>query len=189
MTPSNDTALLLMDLQKVIVERFGGSAELLAGVQSAIRTARRADVPVIYVRLVFRNGYPEVDDNNPIFRGIKESGRFNENDEDVVFPDEIAPGPDDIVVTKKRISAFAGSDLAYVLASLGVRELVMGGVATSGVVLSTLRQASDLDFRAVVLRDACGDLDAEVHRVLLDRVFPRQAEVMTTAEWAARRAP
>ena len=51
--------------------------------------------------------------------------------------------------------------------------------------LSTLRQAADLDYRLTVLADGCLDGDPEVHQVLLGKVFPRQAEVTTVAEWAA----
>ena len=87
------------------------------------------------------------------------------------------------MVVKKRVSAFAGSDLDVVLRSLGVTHLVLCGIATSGVVLSTLRQAADLDFALTVLRDGCADRDPEVHRVLLEKVFPRQADVVTTDEW------
>jgi nicotinamidase-related amidase len=53
------------------------------------------------------------------------------------------------------------------------------------VVLSTLRYAADLDFRLSVLADCCGDGDAEVHRVLLEKVFPRQATVLNVADWCA----
>ena len=56
------------------------------------------------------------------------------------------------------------------------------------MVLSTLREAADRDFDLVVLADACGETDAEVHRVLTEKVFPRQAEVLTVADWAARLA-
>jgi nicotinamidase-related amidase len=52
------------------------------------------------------------------------------------------------------------------------------------VVLSTLRQAADLDYGLVVLSDGCLDADPEVHRVLTEKIFPRQAEVVTVAEWA-----
>jgi nicotinamidase-related amidase len=92
------------------------------------------------------------------------------------------------VVTKRRVSAFTGSDLEVVLRSLGAGTLVLTGIATSGVVLSTLRQAADLDYRLVVLADACLDADPEVHRVLLEKVFPRQATVRTAAQWAAQPA-
>jgi nicotinamidase-related amidase len=98
--------------------------------------------------------------------------------------DRFAPRGDEHVVVKKRISAFAGSDLDLLLRGLGVDALVLGGIATSGVVLSTVRQAADLDFRLTVLADACGDSDDEVHRVLTQKVFPRQAVVTTVADWA-----
>lgn len=59
--------------------------------------------------------------------------------------------------------------------------------ATSGVVLSTLRQAADLDFSLTVLSDGCGDADAdaELHRVLCEKLFPRRAQVLTVAAWAS----
>ena len=62
-------------------------------------------------------------------------------------------------------------------------------MATSGVVLSTVRQAADLDYRLVVLADGCLDADPEVHRVLTEKVFPRQADVLTVADWIQRTAP
>jgi nicotinamidase-related amidase len=84
------------------------------------------------------------------------------------------------------VSAFAGSDLDVVLRSQKIDSLVLTGIATSGVVLSTLRQAADLDFRLTVLRDGCEDADPEVHRVLMDKLFPRQAAVELASEWLAR---
>ena len=86
-------------------------------------------------------------------------------------------------MTKRRVSAFAGSDLDVVLRSLGIDALVVTGIATSGVVLSTVRQAADMDFGLIVLSDLCVDLDPETHRVLMDKVFPRQASVVTSTEW------
>jgi nicotinamidase-related amidase len=88
-------------------------------------------------------------------------------------------------VLKKRVSAFTGSDLDVLLRGAEIDTLVLTGIATSGVVLSTLRQAADRDFRLVVLADGCLDSDSEVHRVLTEKVFPRQAEVTTVEEWVA----
>ena len=90
------------------------------------------------------------------------------------------------IVTKRRVSAFTGSDLEVVLRAAGVDSLVLTGIATSGVVLSTLREAADRDYDLTVLADCCGDSDPEVHRVLTEKVFPRQAEVTTVADWEAR---
>lgn len=64
-----------------------------------------------------------------------------------------------------------------------IRHLVLCGIATSGVVLSTVREAADKDYRLTVLADLCADTDAEVHSVLIGKVFPRQARVTSAAEW------
>ncbi|NNM95152.1 MAG: cysteine hydrolase, partial [Bacteroidia bacterium] len=37
-----------------------------------------------------------------------------------------------------------------------------------------------------VLSDCCADRDEEVHRVLVEKVFPRQADVLTVDEWTAK---
>lgn len=68
------------------------------------------------------------------------------NPQATAIPDDVAPQDNDIVVTKRRVSAFAGSDLDILLRSQVIDHLVLTGVATSGVVLSTLRQAADLDY-------------------------------------------
>ena len=102
------------------------------------------------------------------------------------FHPAVRPQASEIVVTKKRVSAFSGSDLQLVLGSLEVDSLVLPGLATSGVVPSTLHEAADLDYVLTVIRDGCLDRDEEVHRVLMDKVFPRQASVMLVAEWRAR---
>ena len=90
-----------------------------------------------------------------------------------------------MVVTKRRVSAFTGSDLEVVLRAGEVDSLVLAGIAISGVVLSALRQAADLDYRLTVLADGCLDADPEVHRVLTEKLFPRQADVVRIADWTA----
>jgi nicotinamidase-related amidase len=101
-----------------------------------------------------------------------------------IHPD-IAPQERDIVVTKRRVSAFSGSDLEMVLRAQGITHLVLCGIATSGVVLSTLREAADKDYQLTVLADGCVDGDEEVQRVLLSKVFPRQADVVQASAWSA----
>jgi nicotinamidase-related amidase len=95
----------------------------------------------------------------------------------------IAPQPTDIVVTKRRVSAFRGSDLEVVLRAQGISHLVLCGIATSGVVLSTLREATDNPYQLTVLADCCVDSDEEVQRILLFKVFLRQAEVLQAEVW------
>jgi nicotinamidase-related amidase len=179
------TALLIMDVQRDIVDRFAGDDGYLDRLATAIAGARGAGVRVIYVTISFRRGYPEVSDRNKSFGAIAGSGRFTEGDPACAIPAGVAAEPGDVLVTKRRVSAFTGSDLDVVLRSGRTEHLVLAGIATSGVVLSTLRQAADLDYRLTVLADGCLDADPQVHRVLLEKVFPRQAEVTTIAAWTA----
>jgi nicotinamidase-related amidase len=106
-----------------------------------------------------------------------------EGDASVQIPSSIAPLEGDILVTKRRVSAFSGSDLEIVLRSLSIDSLVLMGLSTSGAVLSTVRQAADLDYSLTILGDLCWDPKAEVHKVLLEQVFPRQARVVGADEW------
>ena len=177
------TALLVMDVQPGIVERLG-SETLLARLTEAIGAARGAGVQVIFVKVGFRRGYPEVSARNPSFSRLRDSESFIEGVSSDVHP-ALAPQRGDIVVTKRRVSAFSGSDLELLLRARTIDSLVLCGIATSGVVLSTLRQAADLDFALAVLADGCADADPELHVVLLERVFPRQAQVLTVADWVA----
>ncbi|WNI18199.1 cysteine hydrolase family protein [Actinacidiphila sp. ITFR-21] len=179
------TALLLMDFQQGIVDRLGDPAVLEAAAH-ALEAARAAGAPVVHVRVAFRPGYPEVSADNRSFAAIATgAGDFTESSPQTRVHAALAPGGGEPVVVKRRVSAFTGSDLEVVLRARGVRTLALAGIATSGVVLSTLREAADRDFRLAVLSDACADGDPEVHRVLLGKVFPRQAEVLTVAQWAA----
>jgi nicotinamidase-related amidase len=180
----DNAALLVMDMQNGIVERVKeGSGPLLETIGRATVAARAAGVPVIFVRVAFRPGAPEISARNRTFSAIANAGGMGDDDPASQIHEALTPESDDVVVTKRRVSAFAGSDLDVVLSSLDVRSLVLTGIATGGVVLSTLRQAADLDFDLTVLRDGCADADPEVHHVLLDRVFPRQAAVLGTDEW------
>jgi nicotinamidase-related amidase len=182
------TVLLVMDVQRGIVERFADDSGYLPRLQRAITAARASGIPVIYVTVGFRPGYPEVSARNRSFSTLAAAGRFAAGDPTAEIHPAVAPEPGDLAVTKRRVSAFTGSDLDVLLRGLGAGTLVLTGIATSGVVLSTLRQAADLDYRLVVLADGCLDADPEVHQVLTGKVFPRQADVLTVDEWEAQLA-
>jgi nicotinamidase-related amidase len=147
-----------------------------------LAAARRARLPVIYIQVGFRKGYPEVSMRNQSFSAISQSGRFLLGEPDTDIHPAVEPHPGDLIVVKHRVSAFAGTDLETVLRAREVDTLILFGIATSGVVLSTIRHAADADYRMIVVRDCCLDRDDEVHRRLVEKVFPRQAIVLTADE-------
>ncbi|GGV28040.1 hydrolase [Streptomyces longisporoflavus] len=177
------SALLVMDVQRDIVAAVDDGSGYLPRLRRAIDGARAADIPVIYVVIALRPGFPEVGTRNRPLAAIAQAGLYVEGAPGTEIHPDVAPRPGDVVVTKKRASAFSGSDLDMVLRARGIDSLVLTGIATSAVVLSTLCRANDLDFGLTVLSDACLDPDPEVHRVLTERLFPQWADVLTADDW------
>jgi nicotinamidase-related amidase len=177
------TAVLTLDCQVGVIEFVPGSEQIFARASRVVTAARDRKVPVIHVGIGFRPGYPEVPVDHPIFGMVRQSGKFVIGTKSAAFNPSIAPAADEIVIHKHRVSAFFGTDLEMILRAKGITHLVLFGIATSGIVLSTLRQAADLDFHCVVIADCCHDGDEEVHRVLTTKVFSRQATVVTTEKF------
>jgi nicotinamidase-related amidase len=168
------SALLVMDFQVPIVGRItDGQDRLLATTAGVIAAARRCGMRIIYVVVGFREGYPEISSRNKAFSTIKASGGFATD----IHP-RVAPAADDVIVTKRRVNAFAGTDLEMILRAGGIDTLVLCGISTSGVILSTVCAAADADYRLFVVRDCCADTDESVHICLMDKVFPRRASVL-----------
>jgi nicotinamidase-related amidase len=180
---NQNTALLVMDMQMAILSMNPAVATRVPFVAQAIAHARGKKIPVIYIVVGFRQGAPEANVNNKSFGANKAKyATMNMSEFMAVHPD-LAPEAGEVTVTKRRISAFTGSDLEVVLRSFGIQHIVLSGISTSGVVLSTTREAADKDYGITILSDCCADADEEVHRVLTTKVFPRQADVLTLEEW------
>lgn len=177
------TALLVMDFQAGIVSRFPDAAGgLLERTAKLVAAARAAGAPVIYIVVGFRPGYPELDARNATFAGIAQSGLMQTTTPGSDIDPRVAPAAGEVVVMKHRVGPFLGTDLDQVLRAKRVETLVLTGIATSGVVLSTVRFGADADYRLVVVEDCCADADAEVHRVLTQKVFPRQGSVVSASD-------
>jgi nicotinamidase-related amidase len=180
---TQNAALLVMDMQSAILGMLPGAKEFVSNVAKAIANARDKKIPVIYVVVGFRQGTPEINLNNKGFAASKERFANADMNEFTKIEPSLSPLANEIVVTKRRVCAFTGSDLEVILRAFNVQHIILTGIATSGVVLSTVREAADKDYRITVLSDCCADGDEEVHRVLTTKVFPRQADVMTLDEW------
>jgi nicotinamidase-related amidase len=184
-------ALLVMDFQLAVLGRYPPTQvdELLTRTQHALSGARAAGVPIIFVRLACSADDPQISTRNRLFSPLAGLPEFAEGDSGTSIHPLVGPQPGDFVVVKKRASAFSSSELMPLIESLDITHLVLSGLATGGVVLSTVRDAADRDLDLTVLSDACADRDDEVHRVLCQKVFPMQAAVTTVADWVAALRP
>ena len=149
------------------------------------RAARDAGLLVCYSATVFRQGYPEISSRNKTFSQRKESGQPAVIDPVQLIHDAVKPIDGEVVVGKHRVNALYGTGLDVVLRANDIETLIILGYATSGVVLSTVRYAADLDYRLVVVEDCCADQQPDVHDFLIQRIFPRQADVVVSGEVVA----
>jgi nicotinamidase-related amidase len=183
------TAVLSMDCQAGIVSIYtrDGKDAFLARAASVLNHARAAGMTIIHIQVGFRPGLPEVSSRNALFGAIKSSEQHQKLflEPHGAIPETIAPRDDEIVITKHRISAFAGTDLAMILRANDIDTLVLFGIATSGVVLSTLIEASDADYRLAVIADCCADLDPALHDCLVQRFFPTRGSVVSSESFIA----
>jgi nicotinamidase-related amidase len=181
------TAVLSMDCQNGIVSFYLKDAKdaFLGHISSVLNHARGAGIAIIHVQVGFRPGLPEVSSRNVLFGAIKSSAQHQKLFEGPLgaLPAAIAPKEGEIIVTKHRVSAFTGTDLAMILRANDINTLVLFGIATSGVVLSTLVEAADGDFRLVVIKDCCADLDSSLHDCLINKFFPSRATVLSAREF------
>jgi nicotinamidase-related amidase len=186
------TALLAMDCQTGIVSVYAKSQDdFIMRASSVLRAARALGILVVQVQVGFRPGLPEVSSHNKLFGAIKSSKprqEFFQGSSGAIHP-TLGPEPADIILTKCRVSAFVGTDLEVLLRANEIQTIVLFGIATSGVVLSTLLQASDADYRLVVIADCCADRDMELHVALLERLFPTRAEVITANDFVRMLTP
>ena len=163
-----------MDYQNGIVSQLPGSEVLLERAGAAIGSARGHGAHVGWVRVAFTDADFDAIPDTSIFAAMVAGDRratlHADAPETQIHP-QLAPQATDIVVRKTRVGAFTTTDLDEQLRTRGVDTVVLAGISTSGVVLSTVREAMDRDYRLVVLEDACFDRDAETHAFLMAKVY------------------
>jgi nicotinamidase-related amidase len=185
------SAVLSMDLQTGIVGIYAKADPALPERAAKIlNAARNRRMSVVHVQVGFRPGLPEVSPRNLLFGAIKNSPQHQQlfRGPMGLIHSAVAPEADEVVVTKHRVNAFAGTDLEMILRANEIDTLILMGIATSGVVLSTLLHASDQDYRLLVVKDCCTDLDAGVHHCLVEKVFPAYAAVTMSDQLTSKLA-
>ncbi len=169
---NNKTALVLIDLQKE--SNFGliNMDSVVTHTKKIIEAAREQEIPIIYTRQINRQdgvglslGEPLNEDGTPYF--------YHNGTENVEIIDEIAPEKGDIIVDKYRWSAFFETELDLMLKSLGVTDLLIGGVVTDGCVMTSVYDAYFRDYRVHLIEEACTASNEGSH----------QAAVLNMANW------
>ncbi|PCE30427.1 cysteine hydrolase [Burkholderia ubonensis subsp. mesacidophila] len=173
------TALVVMHYQTDILGLFPAVApDLLANTRKLCDAARAKGVGVYFANLRFSPGYPEVSPLNRNGQGIKRLGLFID---DRTAP-ELGQQANEPLIVAHRASVFFGTDLEVRLSEQGVDTLIMVGIASTGVVLSSVAYASDADYRLYTVKDCCYDPDQVVHEHLFSTAFDSRTTVLSLAD-------
>ena len=180
----SSTALIIADFYKDMMGTIPHSIErnVLDNTQKLQKAARQSGMLICYSATVFRPGYIEISDRNKTFSQRKNSGQPAVSDPIEVIHPGVSPLDGEVVVGKHRVNALYGTDLDMTLRANQINTIIILGYATSGVVLSTTRFAADSDYSIIIVEDCCADTDPEVHNFLMEKIFPRQADVVTSVD-------
>ena len=156
------TAVLVMDFQVRQVNALTPEtrAALIPAVSKILNAVRDAGLPVIFIEVVRGERMPE----------------------NALFP-EVMPQTGEPVLTKNRTGPWTTTNLNEILKKQGVDTVVLMGINTSRVVLVTLCFATDMDYKTIILADGCADADPQVHTFLMEKIFPRWANVTPSAKF------
>lgn len=180
------TALLVMDYQEGVLASLPDLADpeaLLSRVAGAIADMRAHGAAIAYVRVGFTEAeWAAVPPTNKTFSLLRRQRLMHHADPATSIHHQLAPEPGDIAVRKTRFGALSTTDLDRQLRDRGITTLVIAGITTSGVVLSTVTDAADRDYRLYVLSDGVTDPDPQTHQTLMASIFPRVAHIIDTAE-------
>ncbi|WP_432825594.1 cysteine hydrolase family protein [Dactylosporangium sp. CA-092794] len=169
------TAVVIVDMQNGFCHpegSFGRAGADVSGCGAAtpgcgelVEIGRAAGLPVVWTRAIHHNDLSDwrMLTEVPMYAGLIGIGSCVEGTWDAEFVDGLAPADGELVVSKSRFSPFVETDIADRLRALGVENLLVGGVGTSACVESTVRDASQRDFRTYVVAEATGDISAAAH--------------------------
>ena len=176
------TAVLTLDIQDGLLDLAPEARIVVPAAERVLRCAREHSMLIIHVGLGFEPGYPEIPTASPIWGKLRDLRLFEKGSPSARFVGSLRD-PADTVIYKQRVSAFTDTPLDLILRSQDITTVVLMGISTSHVVFSTLRSAIEKDYACVIIQDGCFDTEPALHDILIDKVFAREATVVTAAEF------
>ena len=178
--PGARPALLVVDFIEGFTNPqspFGGPwDEPVAHTAQLLRVAHRKGVPAVFTTVEFDP--PDLETNllirkAPAVAALTRGSKWTQVDQ------RLPRQADDIVISKKHGSAFFGTELASRLETLEIDTLLIAGCVTSGCIRATAVDASQYDFRPLVVRETVGDRSLLAHEANLLDIEARYGDVVS----------
>jgi nicotinamidase-related amidase len=176
------TAILPMDLQNDIVAGTPNVEPILANIAQVLQVGRQKQVPIVYVTVSFHEDYRDAPLNSPLYQMVKEHNMVRAGTPGAQIHTSVSPQPNELVINKTCVNPFVTTNLQQVLNGLDVNTLILMGLWTNYVVEATARDASDLDYRVIVVSDGCASNSEENHNFAINQILPTLTTVASLDE-------
>jgi len=185
------SALLIIDMQNEMLDPKGklyGEGfprefdRLVPNVQDLLSAARTKGVPAIFVYTAYHLSFVDASPLSP----SRKSGSLVEGSWGVKIVEQLAPRDSDVVIRKRRPSAFYETPLDSVLRGVGAQSLFMCGVATNRAVESTARDAFNRDYHVFIVADGCAARSVAAHAASLESLGGFFGKVVKAGEVEGR---
>lgn len=172
----NNIALLVIDMTKAFASTEGSvfhpeAASIVQNISEVVDEARSSGVPVIWTVDFHRKDKPDWE-----LKWVRDHGM--EGTQDVEFREDLSPNDDEIVLKKRRYSAFFGTDLDLILRDYGIDKLVLTGTKTNVCIRATAQDAFALNYRVFLPRECTSTDDETLQRVNLEDIDNYMGEVV-----------
>lgn len=188
----SNSIYLVLDMMNDLVHPDGPNGNAPYGEQSrarnivtntraAIDKARKAGVPVGFVRVGFSPDYRECPPNSPIFSGARNNGIFKLGEWGTETHPDLGQRAEDFDIVKHRVSPFYATSLEAILSANKIDKIYCSGISTNAVVQAMVREGHDRDYEMLVLEDCCCGLTSEEHEIAMTSL-QRFCTVTTSAD-------
>ena len=193
----HESALLILHYQNCLLNPKGklAAAGMPAQMQkhkciehtsAALKTSRDAGMTVIYVKVGFRPGFPEIVEGAcPLLDSVKESGAFIRGTWDAEVIDELKPQSSEIIIFNYDTSAFSHTELDIILRAGEIKQLFLAGQTTNYIVDSSTRYGVELGYKITILEDCCADYTDEMHDMAMTQILPKLATISKSTDFVA----
>jgi len=189
------TALILIEYQNDFTSEGGTlhpavnqvmeSTGMLANTVELVKQARELGITIVYVPITFTDDYHELT-TRPygILKGVVDSKSFRKGTWGAEIVDVLKPEPQDIVIEGKRgLCGFASTNLDFILRSLGINSIALGGFLTNCCVESTMRTGYEKGYDVITLKDCTATLSEDEQRMAVEKNYPMFSRPMDHNEF------
>ncbi len=176
-------ALVLVDF---VEGYFDPECDLYAGVEDTLTSALRvreaahaAGIPVILTNVVY---HPSAIDGGRFYEKARPLRYFLKGSPMGAWPNGLEPTDSELIISKQYPSAFFGTSLAATLTSLGIDNVILTGLTTSGCIRASCVDSMSHGFITTVVREAVGDRHEDPHVANLFDMEAKYADVVSEAE-------